>query len=359
MGCRWLPRRATSAGRCARSVPTGRTCSCSILEASPDTAIVILTMQGEPGLARAALRAGARAFVLKDEAGAELVAAVRAAATGSRYVNPQLGARIAAEPDGRAEPPDHLNDRELEVLKLVAVGHTSMEIGRQLNLSVRTVENHRSRILKKTRRSSRAELVAYARASTASLTSDTRYLAAGPALTPLGDALGAGPDGAADGLMAVPRGGRTDRTKGLTQVGTPFGVNCVPNRFHEPEHAGGTPLSSRRVRAARGHVWFRALCWPAHALRTTEPWSRETTGYALALSSVLGVVPKFSRPRMKCAQPSAGAVARRRTALSAASRSRQSRVGVPGARPGMIVVVRGDEELAGRAADLAGRLPES
>jgi two-component system response regulator NreC len=135
----------------------------SILEASPDTAIVILTMQGEPGLARAALRAGARAFVLKDEAGAELVAAVRAAATGSRYVNPQLGARIAAEPDGRAEPPDHLNDRELEVLKLVAVGHTSMEIGRQLDLSVRTVENHRSRILKKTRRSSRAELVAYAR----------------------------------------------------------------------------------------------------------------------------------------------------------------------------------------------------
>jgi two-component system, NarL family, response regulator NreC len=163
MGCRWLPRRATSAGRCARSVPTGRTCSCSILEASPDTAIVILTMQGEPGLARAALRAGARAFVLKDEAGAELVAAVRAAATGSRYVNPQLGARIAAEPDGRAEPPDHLNDRELEVLKLVAVGHTSMEIGRQLDLSVRTVEDHRSRILRKTRRSSRAELVAYAR----------------------------------------------------------------------------------------------------------------------------------------------------------------------------------------------------
>jgi two-component system response regulator NreC len=49
------------------------------------------------------------------------------------------------------------------VLKLVAVGHTSMEIGRQLDLSVRTVENHRSRILKKTRRSSRAELVAYAR----------------------------------------------------------------------------------------------------------------------------------------------------------------------------------------------------
>ena len=145
MGCRWLPRRATSAGRCARSVPTGRTCSCSILEASPDTAIVILTMQGEPGLARAALRAGARAFVLKDEAGAELVAAVRAAATGSRNVNPQLGARIAAEPDGRAEPPDHLNDRELEVLKLVAVGHTSMEIGRTRTRTSRRCAGSRAR----------------------------------------------------------------------------------------------------------------------------------------------------------------------------------------------------------------------
>jgi hypothetical protein len=58
------------------------------------------------------------------------------------------------------------------------------------------------------------------------LTSDTRYLAAGPALAPRGDALGAEPDGAADGLMAVPPGGRTDRNKGLTQVGTPFAVNC-------------------------------------------------------------------------------------------------------------------------------------
>jgi two-component system response regulator NreC len=135
----------------------------SILEGSPDTAIVILTMQDEPSLARAALRAGALAFVLKDEAPAELMKAVRAAATGSRYVNPQLGARIAAEPDGRAELPDQLNDREVEVLKLVAVGNTSMEIGRQLNLSVRTVENYRSQILKKTRRTSRAELVAYAR----------------------------------------------------------------------------------------------------------------------------------------------------------------------------------------------------
>ena len=131
-----------------------------------------------------------------------------------------------------------------------------MEIGRQLNLSVRTVENHRSRILKKTRRSSRAELVASARASTASLTSDARYLAAGPALAPRGDALGAGPDGAADGLMAVPRGGRTDRTKGLTQVGTPFAVTACPI-VSTSQSTPGERRCLRVVRAARGHVWFR------------------------------------------------------------------------------------------------------
>ena len=133
------------------------------LEASPSTAIVVLTMHDEPGFARAALRAGALGFVLKEAADTELVQAVHAAVGGHRYLDPQLGARIAAEPEAIARAPDHLTDRELEVLKLIVLGYTSTEIAHKLHLSVRTVESHRSHIHHKVRHTSRAELVAYAR----------------------------------------------------------------------------------------------------------------------------------------------------------------------------------------------------
>ena len=132
------------------------------LEGSPDTAIVVLTMQEDPRFAREALRAGARGYVLKEAADDELVDAIRAAAAGDTYLNPRLGARLAAEPPGPAGPPDDLSEREVEVLRLIALGHTNMEIGKQLFLSVRTVETHRSHIQQKLRRTSRAELVRYA-----------------------------------------------------------------------------------------------------------------------------------------------------------------------------------------------------
>ena len=134
-----------------------------MLEASPNTAVVVLTMEDEPRFAREALRAGALGFVLKEAADAELVEAVRAAMQGLRYLNPQLGGLIAATPEGPAGPPDGLSDRELEVLKLVALGHTNAEISEQMYLSLRTVESHRSHIQQKTGRTTRAELVAYAR----------------------------------------------------------------------------------------------------------------------------------------------------------------------------------------------------
>ena len=134
-----------------------------MLEASPSTAVVVLTMEDEPRFAREALRAGALGFVLKEAADAELVEAVRAAMRGVRYLNPQLGGLIAATPDSPTGPPDGLSDRELEVLKLVALGHTNAEISEQLFLSVRTVESHRSHIQEKSGRTTRAELVAYAR----------------------------------------------------------------------------------------------------------------------------------------------------------------------------------------------------
>ncbi len=125
----------------------------------PDTQIVILTMQDESDYARDALAGGAIGYVLKEAADAELVEAVRCAAIGVGYLNPRLGARLAAEPAG---PPDDLSQRELDVLRMIALGHTNAEIAQQLFLSVRTVETHRAHIQQKLRLSTRAELVRYA-----------------------------------------------------------------------------------------------------------------------------------------------------------------------------------------------------
>jgi two-component system, NarL family, response regulator NreC len=133
-----------------------------LLEASPDTAIVVLTMQGDPAFAREALRAGARGYVLKEAANAELVKAIRTAIDGNTYLEPGLGARLAAQPPEPAGPQHDLSEREVEVLRLIALGHTNAEIGQQLYLSVRTVESHRAHIQQKLRRSTRAELVRYA-----------------------------------------------------------------------------------------------------------------------------------------------------------------------------------------------------
>ncbi len=132
-------------------------------ENAPDTMIVVLTMQNDPAFAREALRAGATGYVLKEAADTELVQAVRAAGEGRTYLNPELGARLAAEPPVAAGPPDDLSAREVEVLRLIALGHTNGEIASTLYLSVRTVESHRAHIQQKTRRTTRAELVAYAR----------------------------------------------------------------------------------------------------------------------------------------------------------------------------------------------------
>ena len=133
-----------------------------LLQQSPDTAVVVLTMQQDPAFAREAMRAGALGYVLKHSAGTELVDAVRAAAAGETYLNPKLGAQLAAAPAESEGPPDGLSEREVEILRLIALGHTNSEIGEKLHLSVRTVESHRAHVQQKTRRSTRAELVRYA-----------------------------------------------------------------------------------------------------------------------------------------------------------------------------------------------------
>jgi two-component system response regulator NreC len=131
-----------------------------IRQESPGTQIVVLTMQSEPAFAREAMRAGALGYVLKEAADDELVQAVRMAAAGETYLQPELGARLAAEPEAGA--PDDLSERELEVLRLIALGHTNSEIAEQLYLSVRTVESHRAHIQQKLRLTTRSELVRYA-----------------------------------------------------------------------------------------------------------------------------------------------------------------------------------------------------
>jgi two-component system response regulator NreC len=133
-----------------------------LVEAGATTRVVVLTMQDDPAYARDAMRAGAAGYVLKDAADEELVAAVRVAAGGGTYLNPTLGARLAAAPPESSELPDDLTEREVDILRLIALGHTNTEIAERLFLSVRTVESHRAHIQQKLGRTTRSELVRYA-----------------------------------------------------------------------------------------------------------------------------------------------------------------------------------------------------
>jgi two-component system, NarL family, response regulator NreC len=135
-----------------------------LLHEQPDAKVLVLSMQDDPRYVREAFEAGASGYVLKEAADAELVAAIREVARGGRYVHPELGARlIAAESEERRRAEeDPLSDREREVLRLLALGHTNQEIAKQLFISVRTAETHRAHIMQKLRLSSRAELVRYA-----------------------------------------------------------------------------------------------------------------------------------------------------------------------------------------------------
>jgi two-component system response regulator NreC len=135
-----------------------------LLREHEDAKVLVLSMQDDPRYVREAFSVGASGYVLKEAADAELVAAIREVAKGGRYVHPELGARLvaaAAEAERRADE-DPLSEREREVLRLLALGHTNQEIAQMLFISVRTAETHRAHIMQKLRLSSRAELVRYA-----------------------------------------------------------------------------------------------------------------------------------------------------------------------------------------------------
>jgi two-component system response regulator NreC len=135
-----------------------------LLKESPETKMLVLSMQDDPSYVREAFGAGASGYVLKEAADEEVVSAVREIANGGRYVHPSLGARmVAAEAEERAAAEaDPLSEREREVLRLLALGHTNQEIAQTLYISVRTAESHRAHIMQKLHLSTRAELVRYA-----------------------------------------------------------------------------------------------------------------------------------------------------------------------------------------------------
>lgn len=130
-------------------------------EQCPHTRVVVLTAQRDPSYAGEALRLGTAGYVPKEAAGRQLVRAIRVATEGGTYLEPGLGARVAARAaeDQRSTP--ELSKRELEVLRLIARGHTNREIAERLFLSIRTVEGHRARIQRKLGLSSRSDLTAY------------------------------------------------------------------------------------------------------------------------------------------------------------------------------------------------------
>jgi DNA-binding NarL/FixJ family response regulator len=129
-------------------------------EATPATHVVAVSIDDTPGLAQQALATGATCFVLKDHAEADLPAAVRCASRGEEYVSERVATRLRAArqalTDGR------LSARETEVLRLIALGYTTIEIAHQLRLSPRTIETHRAHIYRKLELRTRAELVRYA-----------------------------------------------------------------------------------------------------------------------------------------------------------------------------------------------------
>lgn len=132
----------------------------SLKEASPQTSIVVVSPSANPETARAALRSGASGFITKGEDVECLSEAVRRASAGEPYINNRLAieiARLKAQ-----EEADGLTEREIEILRLIALGHTNAEIAQMLFLSVRTVESHRAHILEKLRFDRRSDLVQYA-----------------------------------------------------------------------------------------------------------------------------------------------------------------------------------------------------
>ena len=145
--------------------PSGIEATRRIVEVSPQTRVLVLTVHDDVAYLRKAFDAGARGYLVKDSADVDLVAAIRELARGGQYVHPRLGAALLSPAaSGRVVGPGgELSGRELAVLRLVALGLTNTDIASELYVSVRTIETHRAHVQQKLGIKSRADLVRYAR----------------------------------------------------------------------------------------------------------------------------------------------------------------------------------------------------
>lgn len=146
----------------------GLDASQQIKKTNPNIKIIILTMHSEPNFVTQAFRVGASGYVLKQSVGSELVQAIREVMKGRTFVSPMVTQSLvdqavnppsASEPNGFAQS---LSSRQREVLQLVAEGKATKEIASILNVSIKTVEFHKTRIMKELRLRSAAELTKYA-----------------------------------------------------------------------------------------------------------------------------------------------------------------------------------------------------
>lgn len=145
---------------------SGITAAAEVGRTSPGTRVLVLTVHDDIAYLRRAFDAGAVGYLVKEAADIELVQAVRQVAAGRQYVHPSLGAALLAPdapPARLAGPGGELSEREVEVLRLIALGLTNAEIAERLYVSVRTVETHRAHIHQKLDVHTRAELVRLAR----------------------------------------------------------------------------------------------------------------------------------------------------------------------------------------------------
>jgi two-component system response regulator NreC len=131
-----------------------------IIRVAPDARVIVVSSQTAASSVRRALTAGAAGYVPKRASDHELVAAIQQVLSGSRYVDPEIGATLVV--DDVASALDDLSERERDVLQLLALGYTNQEIGKKLYISVRTVDSHRAHIMRKLELATRAELVLFA-----------------------------------------------------------------------------------------------------------------------------------------------------------------------------------------------------
>lgn len=138
------------------------------LQRSPATRVIVLSMHSNEGYVTQALRNGALGYVLKDSSLEELVDAVRSVLSGRRYLSESISERmietyIQKELDASVDDPyETLTNREREVIQMVAEGHSSTEIAERLTISARTVETHRSNLMRKLSLGNQTELIRFA-----------------------------------------------------------------------------------------------------------------------------------------------------------------------------------------------------